>query len=516
MKTLSVLVAALVCAAAPAFAATYVVDTGSDAVLTDCNGAVPDDCSLRGAMTRANLDAAPDRIEFAIPTSDASWQATTDHWRIAVGATPLPRIDNPVEIDGYTQPGAAPNTIAAGSGGLDTILKIEITPGTTFGTQQNGFEISPNFPAQAASTFRGLALNRFAQQFQLWGTSAHRIEGCFLGTDVAGAVAAVTTSGGRGFGVVTYGTGAYVIGGTTPAARNLIGGLFSAIVAQRDNDGLTVQGNLIGTDRSGTIAIAHTSYSAIYTAARLTNGRIGGTQAGAGNVISGNPLGAIALNTTGAAAFAGTRIEGNIIGADATGTLPLPNGGTFGTPQPAVSIAGNDTCDIVIDGNTIAYNRGAGIAVIGCRNVDAGRNRHLYNRGLPLDLATGSFADGVTPNDAGDADTGSNRLQNAPVLESLATIDGGANVALTFRVDTTTANATYPLTIDVATGVGGQPQHLVASFMYTAAEAQTSKTVTVPAASLAGGALVLVATDADGNTSEIASRDAIFTDTFDY
>ena len=514
MKTFPALAFAALCAAGDAFAATFVVDTGSDTSLVTCDDATPADCSLRGAMENANLNPAPDRITFAIPTSDASYQAATDHWRIAVGSTSLPRIDNAVEIDGYTQPGAAPNTIAADAGGLDTILKIEVTPGASFGTQQNGFEISPNFPSQGASTFRGLALNRFAQQFQLWGTAAHRIEGCFLGTDIDGTVAAVTTSGGRGHGIFTFGAGAYVIGGTSPPARNLISGLFSAIILQRDNDGLTVQGNLIGTDRSGTTAIGQTTYAAIYTTARMTNARIGGTEPGARNVISGNPLGAIAFNTTGAATYAGTRIEGNTIGADASGTLPLGNGGMFGAPQPAVSIAGNDTCDIVIEGNTIAHNRGAGVAVFGCRNVDAGRNHYAYNRGLALDLATGSFADGVTPNDAGDADSGSNRLQNRPIVEAL-TIAGGT-ASLTFRVDTLPANAAYPLTIDVAAGPGGQPQNAIASFAYTAAEAQTPKTVTFPATALQGGALVVFATDADGNTSEIASSDAIFAAPFDY
>ena len=208
MKTFPALAFAALCVTGDAFATTFIVDTGSDSSLVACDDATPADCSLRGAMENANLNPAPDRIVFAIPTSDASYQATTGHWRIAVGATPLPRIDNAVEIDGYTQPGAAPNTITADAGGLDTILKIEVMPGTTFGTQQNGFEISPNFPSQGASTFRGLALNSFAQQFQLWGTAAHRIEGCFLGTDIDGTVAAVTTSGGRGYGIFAFGAGA--------------------------------------------------------------------------------------------------------------------------------------------------------------------------------------------------------------------------------------------------------------------------------------------------------------------
>ncbi|MBL8300230.1 MAG: hypothetical protein JNN30_17975 [Rhodanobacteraceae bacterium] len=497
------------------YAATYVVDTGIDLALTACDPQQPDDCSLRGAIQNANGNPSPDRIEFAIPVSDTSYQAATDHWRITVGTSPLPAIDNAVEIDGYTQPGAIPNTTAAESGGLNTVLKVELTPGTASGQQQNGLEISPNFPFQAASTFRGLAINRFAQQIQLWGTSAHRIEGCFLGTTITGTAAAVSTSGGRGYGVVTYGAGGYLIGGTAPAARNLLSGLAGAIVLQRDNDGLTVQGNLIGTDRSGTAAIGQTSYAAIYTTSRFTNARIGGPQAGARNLISGNPIGAIALSTTGAGAYSGTRIEGNFIGTEISGLLPLPNGDTPGTPQPALSIGGNDACNITIEGNTIAYNRGAGVAVIGCRNVNAGRNRYAYNRGLPVDLALGSFADGLNPNDPADADSGSNRLQNTPVIDTVALTGGGATTALTFHVDSSITNAAYPLTVDVATGSGGQPQNLVASFTYTAAEAQSAKTVVLTTSALLGGALTLFATDADGNTSEITT-DAIFNATLDF
>lgn len=496
-------------------AMTYVVDTGSDLALTACEPGQPGDCSLRGALQNANGNPDPDRIEFAIPTEDASYVAETGHWRIMVGAVSLPAIENALEIDGYTQPGAAPNTIPADSGGLDAVLKIELTPGSQSGTQQNGLEISPNFPGQAASTIRGLAISRFAQQIQLWGTSAHRVEGCFLGTDIAGMAAAAAVSGTRGYGTFTFGTGAYVIGGTSPAARNLISGLLAAIVLQRDNDGLTVQGNLIGTDRSGTVAIGHTSFPAIYTVSRLTNARIGGTLAGTRNLISGNPLGAIGFSATGAGPYAGTRIEGNAIGTDASGILPLPNGGTPGTAQPAISISGTDTCDLLIEGNTIAHNRGAGVAVIGCRGVNAGRNRYAQNRGLPLDLALGSFADGTNANDPDDADLGSNRLQNAPVIDGVALSGGGTTVLLTFHVDTTPANATYPLTIDVATGAGGQPQNAVAAFAYTAAEAQSPKTVALSASALLGGALVLIATDAEGNTSEIAS-DAIFASTLEF
>lgn len=505
---------ALVCAG-NAFAATFVVDTGIDTALTACLPDTADDCSLRGALERANQTSAEDRIEFAIPVGDASYQAATGHWRIAVGATSLPLIENPVVIDGYTQPGAFENTQTPDQGGLDTVLAIELVPDTAFGTQQVGLQISLNFPGQAASTFRGLAISRFSQQIQLSGSAGHRIEGCFLGTDVSGSVAAVPGSSGRGVGIYTLGGGPYVIGGTTPAARNLISGLFGAIVLQRDINGLVVQGNLIGTDASGTAAIPHTSYAAIQSSAFVTNTRIGGDTPAARNVISGNPLGAIDFNGGTNGAFAGTRIEGNYLGADASGTLRLGNG-TGGPGIAAIRIFGTGNCAIAIGGDTpgaanlIAYNAGPGIGVVGCRRVDAGGNRFVSNRGLAIDLAgnAGSVLDGVSPNDAADTDEGSNRLQNSPVIENVAYANGGSTITLTYRVDTAPANAAWPLRILLARG-SGSGSALIDS--YTQVQAQTSKTVSFPASLLTGTPFMLLATDADGNSSEFAS-DTIFAD----
>ncbi|WP_313914830.1 hypothetical protein [Tahibacter sp.] len=516
MPSTSLLLALLaLVSAGNALAATFVVDTGIDTALAACLPDIADDCSLRGALERANQTSVEDRIEFAIPTSDPSYQAPTGHWRIAVGATALPSIENPVVIDGYTQPGALENTQTPDQGGLDALLAIELVPGTASGPQQNGLEISLNFPAQAASTFRGLAISRFARQIQLGGSAGHRIEGCFLGTDIRGSVAAVSGSAGRGYGIVTFGDGPYVIGGTTPAARNLISGLFGGIVLQRPIDGLVVQGNLIGTDFSGTLAIPHTSFAAIQSSAFVTNARIGGDVPAARNVISGNPLGAINLDGGANGAFDGTRIEGNYIGTDASGTRPLGNSGG-GPLQAAVRIFGSGNCALTIGGDTpaaanrIAFNAGAGIGVVHCRRVDAGGNRFIGNRGLPIDLAGngGSVLDGPTPNDAGDADEGSNRLQNVPVIENVAYSNGGSTITLTYRVDTAAANAAWPLRISVGRGTGGGSLQIDS---YTQAQAQSSATASFPASTLQGAPFMLLATDADGNSSEFAS-DTIFAD----
>ena len=105
-------------------AATWIVDNGSDATLTACEPAIAADCSLRGAMTRANALNDSDVIEFAIPAEDASHVPETGHWRI-VAASDLPLITAPLVIDGFTQTGAAPNTNPPGAGIAHT-LKIEL------------------------------------------------------------------------------------------------------------------------------------------------------------------------------------------------------------------------------------------------------------------------------------------------------------------------------------------------------------------------------------------------------
>ena len=171
--------------ATTAEAATFVVDSSIDTALTACTAA-PGDCTLRGALERANGNADADTIEFALDTSDPGYQPGSAHWRIEVGNVALPSIQAPVLIDGYSQPGALANTLSPVDGGLSGTPKIEIRAASASRGQQNGLEINGSFFDQPASTFRGLVINGFGAQILLHGSSAHAIEGCFLGTDILG------------------------------------------------------------------------------------------------------------------------------------------------------------------------------------------------------------------------------------------------------------------------------------------------------------------------------------------
>lgn len=488
-------------------AATFVVDTSSDVALGACTAA-PGDCSLRGAITAANAAPDLDQIHFLIPASDPGFQAATQHWRISVGSVALPAISEGVVIDGYTQPGASANTQTPAMRGLNGTLAIEIVPGTGFGSQQVGLDTFGNNFNAAASTFRGLVINRFGSQIQLAGSAGHRIEGCYLGTDITGTQAAVATPGGRGNGVRLQGPGPYQIGGTLPAQRNLMSGLSAAVVQFVAVDGLGVRGNLIGTDVSGTLPLGNTQDGLSLQQGSLLNARIGGTDPLARNVIAASGFSAISLFGSGANPFAGTRIEGNHIGTDISGTRALGNGlnpGSPSQPQPTIAILGGTACNLLIGGvasgqaNVIAHGGLQGVRNDSCRGVVAADNQYLGNRGIAFDNVSGGGQIGATANDPGDPDeTGGNRLQNHPELEILAQAANG-DVQVGYRVDTDPANATYPIEVRFFRVMAGGAVARTGQASYTTPGAVVNILLTGPALPLTA-----VAVDAAGNQSEFS------------
>ena len=84
-----------------------------------------------------------------------------------------------------------------------------------------------------------------------------------------------------------------------------------------------VEGNYIGTDITGTVSLGNgliAGYAGVYVAA--AGNTIGGTVAGAGNVISGNGSYGVRLDP---ATANGNLVAGNLIGTNAAGTVAFPN-----------------------------------------------------------------------------------------------------------------------------------------------------------------------------------------------
>ncbi len=491
------------------FAATFTVNTTSDLASQNCTGGA---CSLRGALNAANATTALDTIAFNIPQADVGYQAATQHWRISLGSNDLPSIEEAVMIDGYTQPGAIANTLTPAQGGLNSVLKIELQGDVN--TSQVALNLL-GYSATMPSVFRGLVINGFqVSQILLSGSVAHRVEGCYVGTDVLGQTAMPGSVGIN----VAQGRTNYQIGGLLAAQRNLIASPQSAAIngfgqsgAAQEYLDLVVQGNLIGLNRQGTAALTNLNpnAAALSFSKPLRNALIGGDVPNARNVISGYSAGAIRLDTVADQdGNLDTRIEGNYIGTDATGTVAIGNG--YANPPlpvaaPAISVNGA-VCDFSIGGsaagqaNLIAYSAGTGIVVNKCTGLKMSFNRFLANRGGAVDLILDATSVGATANDVNDADEGGNRLQNYPELTLPV---AGSNI-VTYRVDSDQLNAKYPITVNFfRAGCDGGSTHFLTSAVISAAQAQ--QVLTLDTAALGNiRPLTANAVDDAGNTSEFA------------
>lgn len=468
--------------------------------------------SLRQAITDANAAGGSNTIAFAIP-------GTGPH--VITLASVLPTITGTLTIDGYSQPGSAPNTHSPEQGGLDAQLMIELV-----GNGNYGFAIQGG---STALTVQGIAMHGFGDAIvgNNGGPDASHLTlyGNYIGTQVDGSALPPVGNSGSG---VRCGFSSAQIGGTLPWQRNLLSGNGGAGVFT--NGPVVIEGNLIGTDAGGTLAIPNGSannWGGIIVGSR-TGVRIGGAGAAARNVISGNrPLGIGLWAGFGPGGPVGSfEIKGNYIGSDWSGEQPLPNG--FEQPNAAqfgggIQLQGGDGSALPIGGfgageaNLIAFNSGAGV-IAGTNSAleafDSRANLVHHNRGVGranLDIG----APGPTPNDAGDADTGSNGVQNAPEIVSAS--QSGNQLTVTYRVDSTTANAAYPLRIDFHADIAGGAGAWLTQDSYPAASAQQDRTITllVPAG-VSAIPFVATATDAGGHTSELSPAfDVIFEDGFE-
>ncbi len=224
-------------------------------------------CTLRAAIQEANFEPGADVIEFNIAGSGV---------HTITPASDLPVITEQVTIDGYSQPGASPNTLAAGD---DAAIKIELS----------GRDASSDGLVIKASNVgvSGLAINRFAGSgVSIEGGLGVQIEGNFIGTDPAGTQDLGNSSAGVDIDG-SSGSGANTIGGGEPAERNLISGNDSeGIFIFNGSLGNAVTGNLIGTKRDGTTALGNSTHGVDVSSG--TANTVGGSTAAFTNTIAFN------------------------------------------------------------------------------------------------------------------------------------------------------------------------------------------------------------------------------------
>jgi parallel beta-helix repeat protein len=221
------------------------------------------------------------------------------------------------------------------------------------------------------------------------GSIGNLVAGNYIGINAAGTARLGNGMGGNatvGYGVLIANTPGHTIGGTTPTARNVISGNnnHGIRITGTGATGILVQGNFIGTDTNGILDLGNQGDGLhVEGGPGIT---IGGTAAGAGNVISGNAGNGIAASGT-----AGLLIQNNFIGTDATGTNRTSNDGDGVTiSNPADNPVGGD----VILSNIISGNAGRGLVVIDSPGVQVLGNFIGTDRGGTI--ALGNDGDGVT------------------------------------------------------------------------------------------------------------------------
>ncbi len=150
-------------------------------------------------------------------------------------------------------------------------------------------------------------------------TSANQVEGNFIGVGPSGANAIPNGwSGVQIFGGAHDNT----VGGPAPGQGNIISGnSFQGLaVSDTNSSGNLIEGNWIGTDASGTVVVSN-GWSGVEVFGGASGTQIGGSQAGAGNIIAGNGNYGVLIHNPGCNSNV---VQGNLIGLN-HGTA-MPNG----------------------------------------------------------------------------------------------------------------------------------------------------------------------------------------------
>ncbi|MGD8822797.1 MAG: CSLREA domain-containing protein, partial [Anaerolineales bacterium] len=373
LMRISLIAAVLMLVAIPttAYADSFVVNTTDDNDDGQCDS---NHCSLREAINAANANPGPDTISFA------GLDATGGDVTIQLLSPLNPLIDNGTTVDGTTVVGYAGTplvNVIKGAGVIEEGLSIQGDNCVVRGLSMAGFfgvpgEIGELQGGAIVVTGSGnlvennvLGWGAFPNSRGVWLAGAgnsvigNTISGNTLGIHMTWSNQVIQ---GNRIGTDPSGTvavpntigiadeaasgGGHLIGGSNQGDGNLISGN-SEYGVMLHSENITVQGNYIGTDMNGSSALPN-QVGGLYITS--INTLIGGTGQGDGNVISGNLIHGIELRSN------GNTIQSNYIGTDNSGSSALPNLGT------GIFVAGeNNLIGGAGGGNLISGNGGHGV-----------------------------------------------------------------------------------------------------------------------------------------------------------
>jgi len=465
----------------------YTVDLTSDANITTCTGAAGD-CSLRGAIFRANAASSPgDVIIFdplVFPAGAPATIASSSVLSMSAGSDTINATGRGVIVDGVNvEPAYAAfsclridsdSNQVAGLQVTDCLFGIEVTSvadsnnlsfnvlydnsvgiglagnssfvnANNVGTNAAGTAIHPDggnntgisvtgdgnlIGSESANVISGNLTNGVDIQPN---ANLTEVAGNFIGTDIEGE----SDLGNGVTGIQVFGTNSTIGGDVFSSLRNVISGnLIGISISGAAATGNAVLNNYIGTTADGEGDLGNTADG--INISNAPGNCIGGTLVivatvcttgtASRNVISGN--GGAGLAIFGATAT-NNSILGNDIGLQADGSTPLGNGNNGIAIDGGASGTDIGTYNPPTNPNRIAHNVGDGIFIASGSDNGVGANEIFTNSGLGIDLGT----NGVTPNDTDDPDSGANGLQNFPVLTGV--LNTGSGIVLQGTMNTT-------------------------------------------------------------------------------
>ena len=501
-------------------------------------------CTLRAAIQESNARPPYDGYDtLALPVT---FNISGTGVKTITPATFFSDIFYPIDINGYTQTGASVNTNNFNLG-LNTSIKVAIDASAGFSAL--AFHCGNN-------VVRGLAfINGTIDFLYEPGYSKNKdnnsVNGCFIGMGTDGTTpnsSAININNQKG----------NIIGGTTNASRNLIGG--GVLFTKSDSN--SVIGNYIGTTISGTVSsgtVANgvqindsSSYNNIggtnvLERNLISGGNVGISIAGAHsshNSVTGNYIGAArdgisALGNTSSgiilrdsthhnsilnnviadnsndeagiwidSSFSNT-IKTNYIGTDAGGTASIGNGNT-GQYSAGIMLLNRSANNLIgginaADGNVIANNNSFGISMyVGTGNGNSILSNLIYdNVEMGIDLSADYTPD---VNDNLDSDLGPNESQNYPVLTGAYCTATAVSILGTFN---SKVNSTYTIqyfsnTVCYPTGNGEGKQFVGTQTLTTNSSGNATINIQFSVVVPAGRFISALATDALNNTSEFS------------
>jgi hypothetical protein len=559
----------------------------SDGTLAVSALSAQEQAQVSGAVGTSNT------INFNIPTTDPGYDAATGVWTIAVNSA-LPTINtNAAIINGYSQPGAFTNTLEQGDNAKIVIAIDGAGQGTI-----NGLVIAQ----PGSQVFGLDIGNFLGDGVVIAAAGNVQVAGNFIGTDPTGETAAPNGNGvvienssnliggpsaanrnvisgnsGDGYGVYVpdqaenplniasagnvienndigldatgtkgFGTaqsaGVYdassgdTYGGTAVGVGNVISGNHAGGI--KSSGSITIEGNYIGTDATGNVAVGNGGAGFGITSSGAGNAAIMATISY--NLVSGNLQSGIAVSP-GSQNLSMYTIANNLIGTNATGTAALGNSATglqlasvenatvldnvISGNQVGVTISGfgTDVEDNVFQGNFIGSDKTGQVAL---GNTDMGMslsaafgneiggtgtgdgNVIAFNGGFGIEVSGGD-QDQITQNSIHDNASagiklvlGGNGVATAPVMTFTPGAGGSGTLSGTL---TSAANVTYVVEIFSNPTVPAIGQEQGQTFIQDVTVNTNGSGTGTFSLTLPNGDYTATATDPNGNTSAFSA-----------